>query len=166
MYMHIRIGASADTVCQDGLRYGPFFIAGDSSSPTVDPPSTTAEPSSVNIINAGSFAICFQVVSETDALMHIGDTTVDGKQCSQPPADMNGTWTGTYTCINQGSDHDIDQPITLTITQVGNRAQYFDGSDTYEGTVCGNVFKFNRTSPIDFSTESGTFVLNNNGSGT
>jgi hypothetical protein len=167
MNMYIRIGASASTVCQDGLRYGPFLIAGDSSAPTANPPSATAEPSSVNIIDSGSFAMCIQVVSDTDASIHVGDTTADATQCNQPPENLSGTWTGTYTCLNQGSPDEIDLPITLTITQDGYRAQYIDdGGDAYEGTVCGSVFKFNRTSPLDFSTESGKFVLNTDGSGT
>jgi len=167
MNMYIRVGAFPETVCQDGLRYGPFMIAGSSSAPTVNPPSASAAPSSVNIINSGSFAMCIQVVSDTDASIHVGTSSVDATQCNQPPANMSGTWTGTYTCLNHGSPDEIGLPITLTITQDGYRAQYVDdGGNTYEGTVCGRVFKFNRTSPIDFSTESGKFVLNANGSGT
>lgn len=168
MNMYILIGASASTVCQDGLRYGPFLITGDSSSPTVNPPSASAESSSVNIIDSGSFAMCIQVVSDIDASIHVGSALVNAKQCNQLTADISGTWSGTYTCINQGSPNDVDQPITLTITQDGNRAQYIDDAgDTYEGTVCGSVFKFNLTSPdINFYTESGTFVLNGNGSAT
>ena len=166
MYMYARIGAFVSTVCQDGQLYGPFFIAGSSSSPTVNPTTASAKPSSVNIINSGSFAMCIQVVSQTDASINVSNPSVDATQCTQPPADISGTWKGYYDCINHGWHNDIDQPITLTITQDGNRAQYVDdGGDTYEGTVCGNVFKFNRTSPVVNDTESGTFVLNKNGKG-
>jgi hypothetical protein len=164
MSMYIRIGAFAATVCQDGLRYGPFFITGSSDSPTAEPPSAPAEPSSVNIINSGLFAMCFQVVSDTDAAVHVGDTSVDATSCNKPPANISGTWKGTYTCINHGFPNDIDEPITLTITQDGTRAQYIDdGGAVYDGTVCGNVFRFNRTYPVDFDTERGTFILDADG---
>jgi len=163
-YMYIRIGAFAATVCQDGLSYGPYAVTGSTAAPTVDPPSAAAEPSSVNIINAGLFAMCIQIVSDTDASIHVGSMSVDGTECGKPPADMSGTWTGTYTCRNFGWTDDIDQPITLTITQDGNRAQYIDdGGATYDGTVCGNVFTFSRTYPLFYDTERGTFIMNAKG---
>jgi hypothetical protein len=167
MYAYILLGASADTVCQDGLPYGPFLIAGSVSAPTVSPPYVAAEPSSVNIVNAGTFAMCFQIVSGTDASIHVGDSSVDATQCGQPPANISGAWRGTYTCNNHGFPSDINQPITLTITQDGNRAHYVDdGGSTYDGTVCGNVFRFSRTFPTDYEMERGRFVLNMNGSAT
>ncbi|MBI5098613.1 MAG: hypothetical protein HZB30_05185 [Nitrospirae bacterium] len=165
MSMFVRIGAFASTVCQEGLLYGPYAITGSSSSPAINPPTASAEPSTINIINSGSFAMCIQIYSQTDAAIDVGTPSIDVTQCNQPPADISGTWKGTYTCINHGYHNDVDQPITLTITQIGNRAQYIDdGGDKYEGTVCGDVFKFNRNDPDE--TESGTFVLSKNGKGT
>jgi hypothetical protein len=162
MSMTMRIGQYAGTVCQDGLLYGPFIVSGSSASPTVYPPTAAADPTSVNIINAGSYAICMQVVSDTDVDVKVGDLSVDATKCSQPPADMSGTWAGTYTCINHGWPNDRNQPISLTVTQDGNRASYTDdGGDTYVGTVCGNVFTFSRNT--DFEVEKGTFVVNKNG---
>jgi hypothetical protein len=166
VYVSARIGASIDTVCEDGFLY-PFTISGSALNPTIDPPTATAAPSSVSIIKSGAFAICLQFNSPIDATVNANDVSVDVTPCNQAPKNISGKWKGTYTCINYGWPSDINQPITLTITQNGSSAQYVDdGGAVYQGTVCGNVFKFNRVSPLDYDNENGTFVLNNNGTGT
>ena len=144
---------------------GPFNYYGNGY---VSPSTVSAAPSSVSIINTGALAICMQIYSPIDATVDVSDVSINVTPCNQAPANIYGTWEGKYTCINYGSNDDINQSITLTINKLTDgKTQYVDdGGDTYEGTVCGNVFKFNRINPVINDTESGTFVLNNNGTGT
>ena len=168
MSMYVRIGASADTVCQDGLLYGPFTVYGSN----IYPSTASAAPSSVSIINSGSAAMCIKILSEESAKINVSDVSIDATPCNQAPANINGKWKGKYTCINYGSygydpKNEINLPVDFTITQSpdGNSAVYIDGTATYNGTVCGNVFKFDGGKPGEYK-ENGTFVLNNNGTGT
>ncbi len=168
MSMQVRIGASVDTVCQDGLLYGPFTFG----SGYIYPSTASVAPSSVSIINSGSAAMCIQIVSQDAAKIHVSDVSIDATPCNQAPTKISGHWKGKYTCINYGSygydpDDEINLPVDFTITQPtdGNSAIYTDGTATYNGTVCGNVFKFDGGKP-GFYKENGTFILNNNGTAT
>jgi hypothetical protein len=162
-----RIGASDSVdVCKDGYLYGPFTVMlDDSDDPvTVDPPTVSATPTTVQIINTGSFAICLQFNSPVDLQLSATNVAVDRTPCDEEPADFNGTWSGTYTCLNDPCPDDIDQNISLTVTQSGYSASYTDGFASFEGTVCGNTYTFNGGG--EGYTESGTLVLNTDGSAT
>lgn len=158
-----------DTVCETGYSYGPFYIsANESQQPTsVDPPTVTASPATLSHVNAGSFSACVQIYSPVSATVSVDDLAIGTEPCELDAADIAGTWSGTYSCMNSGTgdcSDDIDQPITLYITQDGHSAEYTDGEAEYEGIICGNVFRFNGAGPG--YTESGTFTLNADGSGT
>lgn len=116
-YMTARIGSDINTVCTQGLVYGPYIYSGNGSVY----PSTTASatPSSVNIIKSGAFAICLQVTSPIDATVTVGDVPVNVTPCDQAPKKINGKWKGTYTCINNGWKNEVNLPVSLTITQDG-----------------------------------------------
>jgi hypothetical protein len=77
------------------------------------------------------------------------------------PGDFSGTWTGTYQCTPSPST--CGQPfggeIDIEVTQEGCSATYSDGTDTFSGSVCGDVFTFDKTAGPPGSTESGTFTL-------
>lgn len=168
MYMYVRIGASVDTVCQDGFLYDTITFNGNGY---IDPSTVSAAPSSVSIINSGSAAMCIQILSEESATINISNVSIDATPCNQAPANISGTWKGKYTCINYGCAdcNEVNLPVKFTITYPDpldkTRAVYTDGTATYNGTVCGNVFKFDGGDPGLYK-ENGTFVLNNNGTGT
>jgi hypothetical protein len=169
--MYVRIGASAGTVCQDGLLYGPFTVYGSN----IYPSTASAAPSSVSIINSGSAAMCIQILSEDSAKINVSNVSIDATPCNQAPANISGKWKGKYTCINYidgcttNDCNEVNLPVDFTITQPqdgnGYSAVYTDGTATYNGTVCGNVFKFDGGKP-GYYKENGTFVLNNNGTAT
>jgi hypothetical protein len=76
-----------------------------------------------------------------------GDVTQE--DCGAP-ANFAGRWTGTYECGNSCSGTPFGGEVDLIVTQDGASATYTDGGgsgDMYTGTVCGNVFRFRRTSP-------------------
>ncbi|MBU0730791.1 MAG: hypothetical protein KKE17_11000 [Proteobacteria bacterium] len=169
-YLTARIGSSSDLaiVCNDGAAYGPFVISVDDSNDpvSVEPATVTANPSTVQLINAGAFTICLQITSPVSGSLSASDLKVNREGCTQEPADFNGTWSGTYTCTNTGCPDDIDVPITLTVNQTGSSANYTaEIGASYSGTVCGNTFKFD--GGLDgYFTESGTLVLNSDGTAT
>jgi hypothetical protein len=155
-----RIGYAedVDTVCQTGSLYGPFTITGTTQPETIDPPTISAEPSALSVINTGSFVVCLEVVSPVNAIINVDEVAVDVTPCEETPADFSGTWTGTYSCTNVGCPDDENVPITLTVTQDGHSAHYTDDQGgSFQGTVCGNVFRFNGTGPG--YRESGTLTL-------
>jgi hypothetical protein len=166
----LRFSDSADlsTVCEEGWLYGPYTVSGTNKPETAETASVSAEPATVDLVNYGSFAMCIEISSPIDLTLSIKDYSVDVATCDEDPADFAGTWTGTYSCYNEGEencDDEINQPITLTITQEGHSAKYTDDGDAfYEGTVCGNVFAFNGGVEGEYGyVEKGKFTLNSDG---
>jgi chitodextrinase len=163
----LRFGTSADldTVCDDGWLYGPYFLTGTDKPETSDTQTVSAEPSTVDLINIGDFAMCIQISSPIDMTLSIKDYSVDVTTCDEDPADFAGTWVGTYSCFNEGCADEINEPITLYITQNDHSAQYTDDQGaTFEGTVCGNEFVFNGgvEGPGGYF-EKGKFTMNSDG---
>ena len=162
--------ASADeeeTVCKTGELYGPYVIYGSAAyePESVDPQSAQATQATLSIINAGDFSICIEISSPVDATLSVNSMDVDVGSCETPPADISGTWVGTYSCDNTGTSLDCSDDggdILLTITQNGYSARYEDdGGAVYNGTVCGNTFKYNGGEAS--YDEEGTFTLNADG---
>ncbi len=167
----LRFGTSADlnTICEDGWLYGPYTVTGTEKPETFDTASVSAEPSTVDLINFGTFAMCIEISSPIDLTLSIKNYSVDVTTCDEDPENFAGTWVGTYSCEYAGgeecSENETDQPITLWITQEGHSAQYTDDVEaSFEGTVCGNEFAFNGgiEGPGGY-IEKGKFVLQGNG---
>ena len=163
----LRVGDADDlaTVCEEGQLYGPYTVSGVTAPEIANTESISAEPSTVDLINFGQFAMCIQVSSPMDLSLSIHDYSVDVTVCDIDPVDFQGTWTGTYTCTNVGCEGQTNLPITLTITQDGHSAQYTDSEASYRGTVCGNEFVFNGGVDGEWGyEEKGTAILNSDGS--
>ncbi|MCU7843743.1 MAG: hypothetical protein KZQ93_07865 [Candidatus Thiodiazotropha sp. (ex Monitilora ramsayi)] len=156
-----------DTVCTTGIHYGPFEIFTDDTDSQVgdvQPASITATEATVDIINAGSLVICMIVTPVIDATVDLDSVSFDLDECTTPPADIAGSWQGTYfctgTCPESGN-------VSLTVTQDPanmSRASYTDDSGaSYQGSVCGNKFSYTGGVPGNYD-ESGTFILDSPGS--
>jgi len=165
--MSVRVGSSdqVDRVCQFGYLYGPFTIKGNESNEpvSINPPTVTAEPATISIINTGTIAICIQIDSPVDATIGVDKLEVERIGCNKEPSDIIGTWTGTYTCENTGEPEDcppdsFDQPITLTIIKDKDGYHYHDDEEEafYDGYLCGTTFEFEGGGPG--YKESGIFV--------
>ena len=69
-------------------------------------------------------------------------------------------------CANTPCE-DEGGPVTLTIAQEGHSATYSDTSGAhYAGTVCGNTFQFDITDTSVGYSESGSLVVNPEGTAT
>lgn len=161
-----RIGAASeiDTICQDGWLYGPYTLRGNDMPETSDKEKISAEPSTVDLINFGSFAMCIQISSPIDLTLSINKYSVDVSTCDEKPADFAGTWTGTYSCDNQDCPDIPTSSIILHVYQDGHSASYHDEEAYYEGTVCGNVFSYNGgVEGVLGYIEKGTMTLNPDG---
>jgi hypothetical protein len=165
--MWLYVGRQEDfaTVCESDQVYGPFDITLDAGSQpsSVSPATAQATPETMDIINIGAYSVCVKVVSPIDAEVDLNSVGFNIAQCDEAPADISGTWTGTWYCEGVCP---IPGPndITLVITQdTGDPsiATYEDGVAFYEGTVCGNRFSFSGGSTN--SSESGTFVMDPGG---
>jgi hypothetical protein len=170
--MVIRVARFEDseTVCSTGEQYGPYSIElnDDFSASSVSPPTATATRQTLDIINTGGYSICIQVTPVVDATADLDFVAVDIGNCDEPPADIAGTWSGTYSCVSDvSSSCDETGMVELTIVQDGSdpgKASYSDdGGAMYEGRVCGNRFSFQGGVSSSY-TESGTFILNGDGS--
>ena len=98
-----------------------------------------------------------------DATVDLDSVSFDLDECTTPPADISGSWQGTYFCTGNCPE---SGNISLTITQNSSdmtRASYTDGSADYEGHVCGNKFSYTGGVSGNYD-ESGTFVLESPGS--
>ncbi len=163
-----RIG-SADSVnvCEDGWLYGPFTMRGTDKPETSDTTTVAAEPSTVDVINFGTFDMCIEISSPIDLTLDVTNFSVDVTTCDEEPANFAGEWSGTYSCDNEGCADIPTEEITLTVTQEpgSHSASYTDGEAFYEGTVCGNVFTYNGGVEGEFGyIEKGTMTLNADGS--
>jgi hypothetical protein len=129
----------------------------------VTPPTASARPETLSVVNAGPFATCLEIFYPVDAVISANGVTVDYTRggCADAPASFAGAWVGTFQCtsICTGS---FGGDITLEVAQDGQRARYTDdGGDYFSGTVCGREFRFTRNDPGE--TETGTLTLNANG---
>ena len=116
------------------------FIDGINRTSSVQPSSFNASQAVVDIINSGSVATCTRVTPNVDATASVSGADAEYKTCEDPPGDFDGQWSGTYSCT--GSCPDPGGPITLSVNQDGETATYSDGSASYSGTICGDVFSF------------------------
>ena len=160
----------SDSVCATGELYGPFIIElnDDFSAGGVSPPTATASQQTLDIINTGGYSICIQVTPVITATASLDFVEVDIGNCDEPPADIAGSWSGTYSCTSViSSDCDEAGPVELSIVQDSldpSIASYTDdGGASYEGRVCGNRFSYQGGLPTSYD-ESGTFILNSDGS--
>ena len=166
--LFIRVGTAeqVDTVCEVGELYGPFSITlADNFQPeSVSPAEADATQQTLDVINTGSYSICVQIMPAITAIADLNSLIVDMDSCTEAPANIAGTWTGSYvcegTCPESGTvtleiEQNADDPTIASYTDDANAA--------YEGRVCGNRFSFTG-GLTDSYDESGTFVLNADGS--
>jgi hypothetical protein len=172
--MTIRVARfeDSDTVCSTGELYGPFDIAleDDFTASSVSPPTATATAHTLDIINTGGYSVCIEVTPVINATASLDFVEVDIGNCDEAPADIAGTWSGPYSCVNDLNPACNDSgTVTLTIVQDGSDpsiASYTDdGGAMYQGRVCGNRFSFQGGVASSYD-ESGTFVLQGDGSAT
>ncbi|KAA3658608.1 MAG: hypothetical protein DWQ10_10820 [Calditrichaeota bacterium] len=153
----VRVDDSPETACASAITYGPYDLApGFFSSP--DPEEILLDQPSIQLVNRGTVALCLIMHSSVDATVSIDEVAVDMVQSDCPDvADFSGMWTGTYQCGNSCGPG-FGGSITLTISQDGASATYVDdGEYSYTGTVCGDVFRFERID--EYEKESGTLTL-------
>lgn len=154
----IRVGDDAATVCQQGDLYGPYSIGGSLIEPLVDVETIELNQSTIQTVNAGFAILCMHIFSTFNATLNV--TQLEGDvaeaECGTP-ADFSGIWNGTFHCTDSCDDA-WGGDIELTVTQDGSTASYVDWSgDQYTGTVCGDLFRFERIEPHE--TERGTMTL-------
>jgi len=150
----LRVGTGAEraSVCSTGEAYGPADVTLDPSSlaPTggVEPTRWTATEATIATINSGAVTGCLDVVPPVDGRWTLSELALDFRlaaACTEEPADLSGTWTGTYACTNWLDRVSSPEagPVTLVVTQDGRHATYTDeGGASYEGVVCGRAFSF------------------------
>ena len=161
LQVSLRIAAASDTaVCDTGELYGPYTV---SEGAVVGEQTLNASPKALRLANMGDTALCLIVTSPVDASIDISADAVKAntEPCTQEPANIDGYWHGSFSCTSSCED-DIDGFVGLTISQDGNSATYTDFEANYEGIICGNSFEYTGSGPG--YTESGTFILNADGS--
>ena len=167
MYIRVAHREAADSVCSDGELYGPFSVSIDESfaAAAVTPASQQASQTTLDVINTGSLSICVQVVAMIDATVDLNRLAIEKADCASTPANIHGTWTGTYSC-DGNCPAPPGTPVSLDISQSSEDpyvATYTDTTGaTYSGTVCGNRFSYKGGVSNNYD-ESGTFVLNADG---
>jgi hypothetical protein len=158
----IRVGSDPSTVCTEGIPYGPFQV---STSTEVTPETVEATEPTLEIINSGMIVMCVSITPTVDALFSVDSVEVNVTQGScGSPASFAGRWVGTYECGNS-CGAPFGDSIELTVTQNGASASYTDdGGATFTGTVCGNLFRFERVTSGEI--ERGTLTLEGNNQAT
>jgi hypothetical protein len=154
---YFRVGDDAETVCDQGLLYGPFTVSHDTAL-NVDPPEAESDGQILQIVNSGPFTVCMIITANFDATLDVDGVAMDLEEgeCEEP-ADFSGYWSGTYQCGNSCGES-FGGPVELTVTQTGSQASYVDGwDDRYTGRVCGEVFRFERIEEGEI--ERGTLTL-------
>lgn len=175
----LRVGTGVEqaTVCTTGEAYGPATLPLDPASlqlaGTVEPKAIAATDQTLATINAGAVTGCIDVVPPVSGQWTLSQLALDfllKKTCTEEPADLSGTWSGTYTCQNHGyEDSTEDGTVELVITQDGRQATYTDeGGAFYTGVICGRTFSFAggrapEPGSLDGYFESGSFVMNADG---
>lgn len=151
-----------DDICEEGEQYGPYTMTYSALEIIgFDFETITASQNIVDVVNTGFLRVCVEIVASSNTQLQVASvvpsSTVARTDCSSLPSDIDGVWSGTYTCDGacpEGGD------IELTIEQDGTTATYSDdGGANYSGTVCGDRFSFSGGVPGSYA-ESGTFVLN------
>lgn len=166
MFLRVAASEAIETVCAFGELYGPFDVMLDSAfqPATVSPGTASATQATIDVVNTGAYSLCVQVLPPIDAIVDLNRLGFTVSDCSEPPADISGTWGGTFSC-NDNCDSGSGS-VTLTIEHSetdSSIATYTDESGaSYQGTVCGNRFSFKGGIASSFE-ESGTFVLNADG---
>jgi hypothetical protein len=158
--MFVRVGPTSDaTICDTGDLYGPYVVA---NGAVQGDQSAAASQPTLRLSNLGDLSVCMIITSPVNADLDIEADTLywQAEECNTTPAPIEGVWEGSYSCTSSCVPE--AGLVSLTIQQDGNSATYSDGSANYEGTVCGNEFKFSGAGPG--YTESGTFILNSDGS--
>jgi hypothetical protein len=169
--MTIRVARfeDSDVVCSTGELYGPYSIEleNDFSASSVSPPTSTATQQTLDIINTGGYSICVQVTPVINATANLDFVEVDIGNCNEPPANIAGSWSGTYSCASDLPSCDDAGSVQLAIVQdsedPGKASYTDDGGAFYEGRVCGNRFSYQGGVPLSYD-ESGTFIVNSDGS--
>lgn len=162
LQVSVRIGASTDVnVCQTGELYGPYTVTNGILAGTQ---TASASSPTLRLTNMGDLSVCLIITSPIDATLDLSadNLAMDTTECTTTAADISGFWEGPFSCTDSCSGI-IDGFVALTILQDGYSATYTDSEASYKGTVCGKVFEYSGSGPG--YTESGTFVLNNDGSG-
>jgi len=69
----------ADTVCEAGEQYGPFSVTLDENFVpiAITPGSVTLSQNTIDLLNAGEFALCIEVISPIDGTVTIGSMTLN-----------------------------------------------------------------------------------------
>jgi hypothetical protein len=155
---------AASTVCTDGELIGPFTITLNELSQLVSvvPPTVEATQTTMDVINVGSYSICFEVTSPVDAVADLNRVEFEIAQCGEVPANMAGAWAGSYTCVSNCDGESGSVELTI-VQEAGNlsAASYTDGEATYDGSICGNRFSYKGGG--EGYKESGTFVMEPDG---
>ena len=66
-----------ETVCETGEQYGPYEVTLDENYVpiSIDPPTVTLTQNTLDLLNAGEFSLCIQVVSPVDGTVTIESLT-------------------------------------------------------------------------------------------
>jgi hypothetical protein len=162
--MTIRIASDEDeeTVCETGALQGRFQVGLTEAFQvaTVEPPTASVTPGSLNIMNSGAFAICVEVIAPVDAMFTVGNVDLDVTRCEEPPADIAGMWDSQISCSDICGT-EIGSEDIFTFTQDGSSVTAENAfGDTSVGTVCGSTLQLEI---FEGSTESITFSFNSDG---
>ena len=145
--LRILPGNQPGDVCTQGEQVGTATVTGDANfvPQAVTPETIVPSDQALATLNGGEFTVCLEATSTVDALLSLNAMTTDmwlDPPCNDPPQNLAGTWSGTYTCDNNGDGNpDEGGPITLVVVQNGSTAAYVDDGNAYcYGTVCANQF--------------------------
>jgi len=164
LQMFVRFGPTSDpTICTTGELYGPFMVTNGSVE---GEQSVEASQPTLRLSNLGDLSICMIITSPVNADLDIEADTLfwETDECTETPASIAGVWEGNFSCTSSCGGGVESDFVSLTILQDEYSATYTDGEASYEGTVCGNIFKYSGAALDDSYTERGTFTLNSNGS--
>jgi len=159
LQMSARMGAANDPdVCQTGELYGPYTVSGGSVE---GGDTATASQPTLRLTNMGALSVCMIITSPVNASLDLqaDKVFVETDDCKQTPVYLGGVWEGDYSCESLCGNE--NGTVRLTLLQDEYSATYTDGSASYEGTVCGNIFEFSGGGTG--YTESGTITLNSDG---
>ncbi len=153
------------------ITVGPFNLTMDIDSQPISKTKSASisDPDVIDVINAGAFGICI-VLSPLpfDAFLTVTDVSANLEPCDEPPIaqkDILGDWTGTYDCDNFGESDSMNDTIDLTVSSNPDGSYHYeDGTASFNGHLCGNVFKFN--GGAEHYTESGTMTIHGDGTAT
>ena len=161
LQVSLRIGTATDAnVCETGELYGPYIVTNNTLE---GDQSVSATSPTLRLANMGDLTVCMIITSPVDATLNLNadSLTMATTECNEAPANIAGYWTGDYSCTSNCGNSNGE--VHIEIKQDNYSATYTDSEASYEGTVCGNTYKYSGSGPG--YTESGTFVLNSDGTG-